>query len=752
MLSQSCLPHEFWAEAVNTAAYLVNFSPSSATGFKTPFEMRYGRPADYSHLRVFGCDAYVLTPSQLRSKLEAKSKKCILLGYQRGVKGYRLWDPVACKLIVSRDVSFNESRSSKEGENSQSSRTDKGKSPIPDTVEGEISHEGVHDRREVDAPGMELVPVMEQEEQVIVGVPQIQPAAADQPESSTRRTSSRSTRAPTRYGQWADSSKLDDIDIAPEDDQMALILEEGEPSSYQEACASEQKHEWNAAMQRELQSLSDNKTWELVKLPSDQQVVDSKWVYKLKDSPSDGGDKIYKARLVAKGFTQEKGVDYNEVFSPVAKYSTIRILCQLVVFFDLVLDQMDVVTAFLYGTLDELIFMRQPLGFVKKGQEGLVCRLLKSLYGLKQAPRQWNKRFDDFMLGQGFTRMVYDPCVYRKSVKNDVFGFIILVLYVDDMLIVAKDQSEVDRLKVKLSSEFRMKDLGKARRILGMEIFRNSSTGQLCLNQGKYARKVLARFSMEDCKPVSIPLASHFKLSSAFSPTDAVEKGLMAKIPYEKAVGSLMYLMTCTRPDLALAMGKVSRFMSNPGKVHWEAVKWMLRYLKGTEDYGLLFDRRSDRTTALVGYVDSDYGGCLDTRRSTTGYVFTLGGGCISWKSTLQKCISQSTTEAEYVAAAEATKEAIWLDRLITEMGLEHGKMTLNCDSQSALHLAANQVMDSRVKHIDIRYHFIRQAVSDKTFELVKIDGKLNPADAFTKVIPLESFSRHRATLQVLQL
>jgi ATP-binding cassette subfamily B (MDR/TAP) protein 1 len=226
----------------------------------------------------------------------------------------------------------------------------------------------------------------------------------------------------------------------------------------------------------------------------------------------------------------------------------------------------------------------------------------------------------------------------------------------------------------------------------------------------------------------------------------------MSKIPYEKAVGSLMYLMICTRPDIALAMGKVSRYMSNPGKIHWEAVKWILRYLKGTTDFGLVFDSKLHNAKSVIGYVDADYGQDLDGRKSTTGYVFTLGGGCISWRSTLQKCVAQSTTEAEYVAVAEAAKEAVWLDKLVTEMGLPHDIVNLHCDSQSALHLAVNQMMNCRVKHIDIRYHFLRQVVFDKMIELVKIDGKLNPSDALTKVIPLESFLRHRAMLQVLHM
>ena len=351
------------------------------------------------------------------------------------------------------------------------------------------------------------------------------------------------------------------------------------------------------------------------------------------------------------------------------------------------------------------------------------------------------------MLSQGYTRSSFDPCVYQKRVGNSIFDWVILVLYVDDMLILAKDQSEVNKLKAQLSSEFEMKDLGQAKKILGMEIRRDRRAGKLWLTQTNYIKKVLERFSMADAKAVSIPLAPHFKLSAAACPTTAVEKGLMSAVPYESAVGSLMYLMVCTRPDIAHAVGMVSRYMSNPGRLHWEGVKWIMRYVKGTSNMGLLFDAKAPKARSLIGYVDSDYAQDLDRRRSTTGYVFTLAGGCISWRSTLQKCVTLSTTEAEYVAAAEAAKETIWLNQLVTELGLKQEHVNLHCDSQSALHLATNQVMDGRVKHIDVKYHYIRQIVSEKKIELVKIDGTLNPADGFTKVIPAESFARHRAKL-----
>lgn len=262
-------------------------------------------------------------------------------------------------------------------------------------------------------------------------------------------------------------------------------------------------------------------------------MIDSKWVYKLKDNPAGDDARIFKARLVARGFTQEKSVDYNEVFSPVAKYATIRLVCALAATFNLVMDQTDVVTAFLYGYLEEEIYMRQPIGFEVKGQERWVCRLLKSLYGLKQALRQWNTRFDEFMKAQGFLGSVYDTCVYTKKVDDETFNLIILVLYVDDMLILAKNQSDVDECKSQLKSAFKMKDMVDSRRILGMDIYRDFEQKKIWLSQGKYVRRILDRFNMANLKGVWTPLPAHFKLSAAQCPTDAVEKGRMSCVPYE---------------------------------------------------------------------------------------------------------------------------------------------------------------------------------------------------------------------------
>ena len=302
---------------------------------------------------------------------------------------------------------------------------------------------------------------------------------------------------------------------------------------------------------------------------------------------------------------------------------------------------MDVKTVFLHGDLEEQIYMQQPEGFSQPGHEHLVCRLKKSLYGLKQSPRQWYKRFDSYMIQIGYKSCEYDCCVYVKSLDDG--SFIFLLLYVDDMLIAAKKLDDVVGLKALLSQEFDMKDLGAAKKILGMEIHMDKSSKKLWLSQQGYIEKVLDRFGMSSAKPVSTLLANDFKLSSNQCPKTDKEVTNMAEVPYASVVGCLMYAMVCSHPNLAHVVSQVSKYMSKSGRQHWEAVKWIFRYLRGTVGHGIVFGNQQG-DPLVVGYVDSDYVGDLNNRRSTTGYVFTISGGPVCWKSTIQSIIALSTT------------------------------------------------------------------------------------------------------------
>ena len=537
------------------------------------------------------------------------------------------------------------------------------------------------------------------------------------PETFLRR-STRVKRRPRRYDDHVTS--------------VALIANDDEPLCYKEAVEGSNSDKWKAAMKEEMMALGKNGTWDLVELPKGRKTVGCKWVFKLKRGVNDTEDR-YKARLVAKGFSQKAGIDFHEIFSPVVKIVSIRIVLALVALFDLELQQLDVKTAFLHGDLDEEIYMEQPEGFVQHRNAKFVCRLKKSLYGLKQSPRQWYKKFDSFMLSQKYVRSEYDHCVYFKQLNNGIF--IILVLYVDDMLLASKSIEEINRLKAQMARTFDMKDLGAARQILGMEIFRDRSNGKLWLSQQKYIEKILLRFGMNNVKPVSVPLASHFKLSSSLCPNTDEEKDYMSRIPYANVVGCLMYAMVCTRPDISHAVGVVSRYMANPGKEHWSAVKWVLRYLRGTSSYCISYNKSSEY---VCGYVDSDFAGDLDKRRSTSGYVFTLAGGAISWMSKLQNIVALSTTEAEYIAASHACKEAVWLKGLLGEFGRLQDNIRLLCDSQSAMHLAKNPAYHSKSKHIPIKYHFVRQVITERGVSLEKVHTKENCADMFTKPVLLE--------------
>eukprot|EP00253_Pinus_taeda_P034717 PITA_34717 len=667
MLSNAGLPKELWTEAVATACYVINRSPSKAIDCKVPQEVWKGHPCDYSKLRVFGCDAYALVPKHQRTKLDPKSKRYIFVGYGDGTKGFRLWDPTTRKIIINRDVRFNESslvqldvdRRLKQDDVSdfQHIQFDSFSNDSHNDHSSDSSHEEGSDGRHEQVSDSDHEEVPTEDRQSIV----------EAPETSLRR-STRIKRRPRRY-----------------DDSVALIANDDEPLCYQKAVEGSNSDKWKAAMKEEMMALSKNGTWDLVELPKGRKTVGCKWVFKLKRGVNDTEDR-YKARLVAKGFSQKAGIDFHEIFSPVVKIVSIRNVLALVALFDLELQQLDVKTAFLHGDLDEEIYMEQPEGFVQHRNAKFVCRLKKSLYGLKQSPRQWYKKFDSFMLSQKYVRIEYDHCVYFKQLNNGMF--IILVLYVDDMLLASKSIEEINRLKTQMARTFDMKDLGAARQILGMEIFRDRDNGKLWPPQHKYVEKILLRFGMNNVKPVLIPLASHFKLSSSLCPNTDEEKDYMSRISYANVVGCLMYAMVCTRQIFLMHLGLSA--------------------------------------------------GDLDKRRSTSGYVFTLVGGAISWMSKLQKIVALSTTEAEYIAASHACKEAVWLKGLLGEFGRLQDNIRLLCDSQSAIHLAKNPAYHSKSKHIPIKYHFVRQVITERGVSLEKVHTKENCADMFTKPVLLE--------------
>jgi hypothetical protein len=298
----------------------------------------------------------------------------------------------------------------------------------------------------------------------------------------------------------------------------------------------------------------------------------------------------------------------------------------LVALLDLELEQLDVKTYFLHGYLVEEIYMEQTEGFVQNRSKKFVCRLKKSLYDLRQSPRQWYKKFDSFVVSQNYTRSEYDHCIYFKKLNNGIF--IILVLYVDYMLLERKIITEINRLKAQMARTFNTKDLGVTRKILGMEIFKDTRNGNLWLSQQKYVDKILLRFGMNNVKPVSIPLASHFKISSSFCPSTKEEKEYMSRIPHANAVGSIMYVMVSTRTNISHAVRVVSKNMENIGKDHWAIVKWVLRYLRGTSDYCTTYNSGCE---LVCGYFDSNFAGDLEKIRSTSGYVFSLAGGVIIW-------------------------------------------------------------------------------------------------------------------------
>jgi hypothetical protein len=341
-----------------------------------------------------------------------------------------------------------------------------------------------------------------------------------------------------------------------------------------------------------------------------------------------------------------------------------------------------------------------------------------------------------------------DPALYTTGADKDK---ILLGLYVDDLVIASKNLSSIEKVKFALHSTFEMADIREAKKVLGIELTRNKEEGWIFMGQGSYAREVLKRFNMEACKPKTTPLDVNQKLTSDMAAEmSQEEKEIMERTPYREAVGSLMYLMVSTRPDLAAAVQIVSRFATNPAPAHWKAVQRVLQYLQYTKDHGIKFQKQGN--TEITGYCDSDWAGCNDTRRSTTGYLFKLGGAAISWCSRRQKSVALSSCEAEYMSACEATKEACWEKNLVEELGFQHGSIPVMIDNQSAIALIQNPVFHSRTKHIGVRHHFVREKVQDGSVKFTYCPTEAMIADSLTKPVPTEKTEYCRREMGVEEM
>ncbi|KAK8921022.1 hypothetical protein KSP39_PZI020059 [Platanthera zijinensis] len=693
MVIQKALPKAFWAEAATTAVYLLNRVPTKALQQTTPYEALFKQKPSVAHIKVFGSIAYAHKNIEKHDKLDETSQKCILLGYSEQTKGYRLLEPRSGKLIISRDAIFHEEEAWVwENQGASDKEPYQFVQPLP--VE------------------LETTPNPIQDSGVI-----IEPEHYDSESPSS---------LPKKYRSLKDIYQTEEV---------AMLTTT--PTTFEEAAKDKN---WKEAMQLEIKAIQQNKTWSLVDKPKNHVIIGLKWVYKLKQD-EDGNIQKYKARLVAKGYSQKQGEDYDETYAPVARMTTIRLILSFAAQYNYPIYQLDVKSAFLNGELTEEVYVQQPQGFEKKDEEEKVYRLHKALYGLKQAPRAWHQNIDAYFIKEGFIRSSLEPTLYIKTSGKDKT---LISLYVDDLIVTGSSPVMIQHLKQSMKNHYEMTDLGTLKFFLGLQV--KQMTGSIFLSQEAYVKALLTKYQMENSNPVITPMTTTEKLYAKTEEEEATDKE-----KYRSLVGSLIYL-TNTRPDIENAVNILARFVSNPSIAHANAAKRVLRYLQGTRSYGVHYQYSQDNS--LKGFTDSDWAGSIDDRKSTGGFIFFVGSSPISWSSRKQRTVALSSTEAEYMALNSAACEAIWLHRLKKEIEGEGKEDTegvkIHCDNSSAIALSKNPIYHGRSKHIELRYHFIRELLEKKEVELLFCPTRSQLADILTKPLPRDRFLELRKKIGVI--
>ncbi|PPQ72971.1 hypothetical protein CVT26_014516, partial [Gymnopilus dilepis] len=711
----SGLPKFLWGEALMHAVYIKNRTWTRASDSKTPYS---------------------------GSKLDGRAKEGHWVGFDEESRGHRVYWAEKRSVTVERSVRFV---------------PEEVEVPVDDVpLEGErkdVDEQSVssddHQPTAEDAPEPEAPPVDIEPSQgrgkrvrkpsayvksIRDGVGRASNLPASQAFPKGLQVPTLPTDSPEDYPAEAEAGALADEQAIVDgmDFAMAVAMDtaEGLNPTYDEARKRSDWPKWEEAIKKVL-TLEKNGTWRIVKRPENANVVDSKWVLRIKKNAAGEIDK-YKARLVARGFTQVYGIDYDATYAPVARLSTFRYVIALANRNGWPIESIDFDSAFLNAPLgdDEVIYLEQPKGYAKADPKVYVFRLEKSLYGLKQGARNWYAALRKALEELGFKRMEADHGVF---VKNEGECLLILVVHVDDCLLTGNSMEKISKFKRDINQKYKITDLGPCTWLLGIKLTRNLAQRTISLSQHAYIESIITRFNFNDLKPSAIPIDPNQQLSRSQCPTSLADKARMKNVPYREAVGSLMYASMGTRPDITFATSTVAQFMDNPGWVHWEAVKKIFRYLKGTKELELVY---GGETRDLVGFVDAD-GASQEHRHAISGYVFIVDGGAVSWASKKQELVTLSTTEAEYVAATHAAKEAVWLRRLISEILSPISEpTTLYGNNQSAIALAHGGQYHARTKHIDIRYHFIRYIIEAGSIRLIYCPTNEQTADTLTKALP----------------
>ena len=736
---------KYWAEMVLTANYLRNRQPTAGRSI-TPYESHTGSPPELGHLRIIGQTGYAQNrkPSTGWKKFQERATKCTLVGYE-GDHIYRMINPRGAVMRYSNVQWIDNNPPSPPSLSfSQTKRALHVGQSGPPTRKQKITHH-------TDSPHTDLVDAHESIESIPTG-----------PLPSNAGKEALANQLPIEPWSQADILSKHPKLRAPSPDPLALLAllarandpEPYEPKTYKQAVDSREEKDWRRAMQEEIDSINENDTWILTSLPPDRKALRGKWVYKIKRGPA-GEILRYKARWVVRGFEQREGIDYNETFASVVKPMSYKAIFAIAAANDWEIHHMDVKTAFLYGRVDEEIYVEQPTGLDDGSTR--VCKLKKALYGLKQSSRIWYETITTFFKSHEFVPVNADLSVFVKE-------GVIVAIYVDDLIITGSSSSEIQRVKKLLSDEFSMVDLGPINYYLGMTITRDRANRILRLGQQAYLEKVLRDHGMWDTNPVATPMDG--RLEAAPEGHQATDD---SRLRYQSAVGSLMYAMLGIRPDLAFAVSVVSRYASNPTDTHWKAVKRIFRYIKGTLPLQLTY---KGHLQLLNGYTDADWAGDHHTRRSTSGFVFNVGSGAISWSSKRQPTVALSSCEAEYMGQTQATKEAVWLSSLLDQLSApqvpgNHSLQTqstsvalaclptsfalnaiiIHCDNQGAIALAKNPQAHARSKHIDIQWHYQREKIEDKSVEFRYVPTEEQVADGLTKALLKDKFVVFRKAL-----